>query len=62
MSKDSQEKVTFTCGLIMFLIVLLFIGPWLSITSLNILFGLEIPMNLKTWFAAFWINAIVFGK
>lgn len=45
--------------LILFLIAVLLGGPVLSILSLNVLFGLDIPITIETYGAAFWLAAII---
>ncbi len=42
-------------------IALALIGPVFSIWSLNVLFGLAIPVTLKTYFSALWLNMVVYG-
>lgn len=39
----------------------LFLFPVFTILSLNTLFGLEIGVTFTTWFAAFWVNYVLFG-
>ena len=52
--------------LIIFLILLIcsliVIFPLLSIWSLNTLFGVGIPYNFATWFAALWLTILVTAK
>lgn len=38
------------------------VGPFFTIWTLNLLFGLTLQVTLKTWLAAFWLNAIVYGS
>lgn len=35
------------------------IFPILTIVSLNILFGLDIDINLETWLATFWLTLLL---
>ena len=37
-------------------------GPQITIWALNTLFGLNIPINLATWFATFWLTLLVFAS
>jgi hypothetical protein len=46
-------------GLLILSVVLVFIGPILSIWAVNTLFGLAIPFTVKTWFAAFVLGLVV---
>ena len=48
-------------ALIMLLIAAVLMAPVLSIWSLNVLFGLAIPITAKTYLSAFWLNALVYG-
>ena len=34
-------------------------GPIATILSLNTLFSLNIPIDIGTWFASFWLTSIV---
>lgn len=40
---------------VLFFIVMLVLGPILTIWSLNLLFGLSIPVTIKTFFATMWL-------
>ena len=46
-------------ALLIFVVALIICGPFITIWSLNTLFGLAIAMTFKTWFATLWIGAIV---
>lgn len=46
-------------GVILFVILLVIVGPLLGIWALNTLFGLAIPFTVKTWFAAFFLGNAV---
>lgn len=48
-------------GLIAFILVVLVFGPFVTIWSLNTLFGLGIAYSLKTWLATIWIQMVTFG-
>lgn len=37
-----------------------FIGPVFTIMSLNLLFGLSIPLTFFTWLSTFWLT-LLFG-
>lgn len=43
------------------IIVLALLSPIFSIWSTNALFGTEIDVTLKTYLAAAWLNALVYG-
>jgi hypothetical protein len=45
--------------LIILLILFLIFGPIFTIWSLNCLFSLTIPINLKTFFSIYWILLII---
>lgn len=44
-----------------FLVLMLWLGPLLTITALNCLFGLQIMYTFKTWLAIVWLG-LVFGS
>jgi hypothetical protein len=44
-------------GLILLLVVLIGVGPVLTIMSLNTLFGLGIAINIWTWLSVAWLSA-----
>lgn len=41
-----------------FLVLMLWLGPLLTITALNCLFGLQIVYNFKTWLAIVWLGLV----
>ena len=43
------------------LLALVFAMPFFTIWSLNALFGLAIPVTVKTYFSALWLAAVVGG-
>lgn len=45
--------------LIAFLVLLIGVGPIITIWSLNTLFGLTILYNFKTWFATAWLGSFL---
>lgn len=48
-------------GLLAFILVLIVFGPFISIWSLNTLFGLGIAYTFKTWLATIWLQMVTFG-
>ena len=46
---------------VVFLLVLLGLGPILTIMSLNALFNLGIAYNIYTWLSVAWLNFTTFG-
>jgi hypothetical protein len=48
-------------GIVAFVLVIIVFGPFVSIWSLNTLFGLTIGYTFKTWLAAIWIQMVTFG-
>lgn len=46
-------------ALAMLFMLALVVGPVFTIWSLNLLFGLTIPVTLKTWLSALWLAAVV---
>ena len=48
-------------GLVILLVVLIGVGPILTIMSINTLFGLNIAINFWTWLACAWLCMLVNG-
>lgn len=48
-------------GALIFLLGMLIIGPFLTIASLNTLFGLNIAYTFWTWLSVAWMNLATFG-
>lgn len=48
-------------GLIILLIVLIGVGPILTIMSVNTLFGLNIAINFWSWLACAWLCMLING-
>lgn len=48
-------------GIILLVVALLFLSPFISIWSINTLFGTNIPTNLWTYLAALWLTGLVAG-
>ena len=48
-------------GMIILLIVLIGVGPVLTIASLNTLFNLNIAYNFWTWLSVVWLGGVAFG-
>lgn len=43
-------------------IILIGLGPLLTLWSLSTLFGLGLALNIYTWLAAAWFHWILFGQ
>jgi hypothetical protein len=60
---DFEEEMTNSNFLVvlglLFFILMLVAGPVLTIYSLNILFGLSIPITIKTFFATMWLCMVI---
>ena len=48
-------------GLVILLIVLIGLGPILTIMSINTLFGLNIAINFWTWLSVVWLGIVLNG-
>lgn len=48
--------------IILLALLLIILGPFLMIWSINTLFGLMIPFTLKTWFAALILGGSVSAR
>lgn len=59
----SQENTILSILLLTVIVVLVFIifGPYITIWSLNTVFGLQIPFTFKTWVAVNWILLVLHG-
>lgn len=53
-----MEKYTIAF-LFAFLFLIILICPIVTISSLNLLFNTQIPINYKTYFAIFWLSVLV---
>ena len=53
-----ENSTVIVVGVILVLLMLA-LGPIITIWSLNTLFGLSIPTNIATWFAALWTSILV---
>lgn len=57
---DKMEVVLLGLAVV-FLLVLLGLGPILTLMSLNALFNLGIAYNVYTWLSVAWLNFTTFG-
>lgn len=57
---DKMEVVLLGLAVV-FLLVILGIGPLLTLASLNALFNLGIAYNIYTWLSVAWLNFTTFG-
>ena len=48
--------------MVLFFVGILVVFPYFTISSLNVLFGLEIPFNLSTWAATIWLGIAIHGN
>lgn len=58
MDAGKVVAVLFVILTVLFLIVF---GPFITIWSLNLLFGLEIEYSFKTWAAVVWLTTVLNG-
>ena len=42
-------------------LALMILAPLMTISSLNVLFGLGIEFTVWTWASMFWLHAVTFG-
>ena len=56
----NYERAMLVLG-VLFLLLLLGVGPVLTILSINALFMLNIPISIWTWLAVAWLNMTTFG-
>lgn len=48
-------------ALFVFLLVFVLLSPFITIWSLNNLFGMSIDFNIRTYMATLWLSALVAG-
>ena len=56
-----MKSILGVTGLIILLVVLIGVGPILTIMSINTLFGLNIAINFWTWLACAWLCMLING-
>lgn len=55
-------KIIGVIGLIILALCLIVASPFLTIASLNTLFGLSISYTLSAWLSVAWLNFTTFGS
>lgn len=58
MEAGKVAAVVFVVLTVIFLVVF---GPFITVWSLNTLFGLEIDYSFKTWAAVIWLTTVLNG-
>lgn len=58
---DDTAKILAAIGLLIFLIVIVILGPFFTVWSVNHLFDAKITMNFKTWCAVIWLMTVLRG-
>lgn len=58
---NEQKQLSVALVLLVLLALLVGVGPIFTIWSLNILFGLSIPLNFQTWCAVVWLTMLLHG-
>lgn len=48
-------------GIIVLLVILIGLGPILTLMSINTLFGLNIAINFYTWISVVWLGIMLNG-
>jgi len=48
--------------LVALLVAFVLLGPFITIWSLNTLFGIDIGYSFWTWLAMVWLNGVTFGS
>ena len=54
-----MNKTTSTVLVILLTIVLIGLGPVLTLLSVNLLFGLNITINFWSWLACAWLGMLI---
>ena len=57
----NKTQTTVLILVLLLSLVLIGLGPLLTILSANVLFGLNIAYNFSTWCAMFWLQMVTFG-
>ena len=60
MTKETKD-ITVIISVLVICILLLGIGPILTIMSLNVLFNTGIAINFYSWLSTVWLMATTFG-
>lgn len=58
---DGTKLVILLLLLLILLVFSIWYGPIFTIWSLNLLFGLQIPVTFKTWCAVLWLLTVLNG-
>ena len=56
-----KEALGITCIVVVLLVILIGLGPILTLMSINTLFGLNIAINFWTWLSVVWIGIVLNG-
>ena len=56
-----MKEVLGITGIIVLLVILIGLGPILTLLSVNLLFGLNIAINFWTWLACAWLCMLISG-
>lgn len=48
-------------GIVFYVILMAFIGPFVTIWSLDTLFGFTIAYTFKNWMAVVWLTLVIHG-
>lgn len=56
---NNTSKNVVALGIILVVVCLLLLAPFISIWSVNTLFGVNIAYTFWTWMAAFWMQVVV---
>lgn len=55
------SKISIILLFVVIVVVLIGVGPLLTIAAANTLFGLNIAYNFWTWLAVVWFNLLAYG-
>lgn len=47
--------------IILFWVLMIVLGPYFTIMSLNVLFGTQIVFNIYSWLSCFWLGTLFIG-
>ena len=56
-----MKEVLGITGIVILLVILIGLGPILTLLSVNLLFGLNIAINFWSWLACAWLCMLING-
>jgi len=57
-----DQQVSFILAILFVALIVFILGPFITIWSLNNLFGLNIVYSFSNWLASAWLTCIMVGR